>query len=279
MANITPVAAFRAGLEKADGVQCTLTKWVRNTKECNLHTLITVPSTPPTLTPLTPSLPPPTPTTKLLPVANLAQWGLKGIETSDDESFESQPRVRKRDITQVYPADTVVTKPHLVSIPHPVAKTHHVTNLQPIETPGIYHPVDTPETGDVVMATAKDINHPALHYGDIGKAFVVFGIIQGFQTVDDWTDAAAADRTTTELIVVNWMTVKRGERYIHLGRSEHLEESASDLDDHFAFIPAVEKSKVVLLAKGNSPQLGHLNEFLALAVGNYYTFNDYWCRI
>ena len=117
MANITPVAAFRTGLEKADGVQCTLTKWVRNTKEGNLHTVITVPSTPPTPTPLTPSLPPPTPTSNLLPVANLAQWGLKGGESSDDESFESQPRVRKRDITHVYPADTVVTKPRLVTNP------------------------------------------------------------------------------------------------------------------------------------------------------------------
>ena len=88
-----------------------------------------------------------------------------------------------------------------------VQKTRPVAKLHPVDTPETVHvvklhPVNTPETGDIIMATAKDINHPALYYGDIGKAFIVFGLIQGFQTVDDWTDAAA-DKTTTELIVVN----------------------------------------------------------------------------
>ena len=46
MANITPVAAFRASLDKADGVQCTLTQWVCKTKDGD-HPVITVPSTPP----------------------------------------------------------------------------------------------------------------------------------------------------------------------------------------------------------------------------------------
>ena len=122
------------------------------------------------------------------------------------------------------------------------------------------HPANALERGDAVMATAKDINHPALHYGDIGNTFIVFSFIQGFQMVEDWIDDNN-NKTTTELIVVDWIIINRGKRSIHRGRSEGLEESESDLDNHFAFIPAVEKTKVVLAVKRRLPQLGHLNDF------------------
>ena len=49
------------------------------------------------------------------------------------------------------------------------------------------------------------------------------------------------------------------------------------MDDHFALIPAVKKSKVVLLVKMSSTQLSHLNGFWALAVKIYYAYNDFWC--
>jgi hypothetical protein len=226
MANITPVAAFRASLEKGDGIQPTITQLYRKTEH-----------------------------------------------SSDDDDFVNRP---SRVVPPVTPNETPPTKRKRLPA-RKAPKKKKVKHARAADTAPKLHPVDTPERGDIVMATARDINHPALHYGDIGKPFIVFGVIQSFQTVEDWIDDD--DKTTTELIVVDWMTINRGKRYIHLGRSERLEESESDLDDHFAFIPAVEKSKVVLVAKRSSPQLGHLNDFLALAVGGYYTFNDRWCRI
>ena len=212
----------------------------------------------------------------------ITQLYRKNESSSDDDEFIKRPSRVTPPVTpkQTLIIDIIVQTPvkHKQPPARKAPKKKKVKPARAADTVPKLHPVETPERGDIVMATARDINHPALHYGDIGKAFIVFGVIQSFQTVEDWIDDDN-DKTTTELIVVDWMTINRGKRYIHLGRSERLEESESDLDDHFAFIPAVEKSKVVLVAKRSSPQLGHLNDFLALAVGSYYTFSDRWCRI
>ena len=212
----------------------------------------------------------------------ITQLYRKTESSSDDDNFINKPSRVVPPVTPSVtpPSENIIQTPAKRKRP-PARKAPKKKKIKPTraaDTVPKLHPVDTPERGDIVMATAGNINHPALHYVDIGKAFLVFGVIQSFQTVEDWIDDDN-DKTTTELIVVDWMTINRGKRYIHLGRSERLEESESDLDDHFAFIPAVEKSKVVLVAKRSSPQLGHLNDFLALAVGSYYTFNDRWCRI
>ena len=110
--------------------------------------------------------------------------GWKGEDSSDDDnSIERPPRITKRKLKHVCPIDTVAPKLRLVNAVLPMCPVETLApTLRPFNAvPPKLHPVNTPERGEVVIATIKDINHPALHYGNICKAVIVFGLIQGFQ--------------------------------------------------------------------------------------------------
>ena len=126
---------------------------------------------------------------------------------------------------------------------------------------------DVPNTGDIVMATAGEINHPAVEKGDIGESYLIFGIVHSCMvdnTEEVFCTKCSSYNTPTlcvDLLNVHWIKVKEGGKsYFHFATGWDVD---GNLNDEYVTIQPVEKSKVRVVVKNNSPFLCHLNKFLA----------------
>ena len=131
------------------------------------------------------------------------------------------------------------------------------------------------QPGDLVMATAGEIGHPALEYGAIAKSYIFFGIVKYFN-YEKW-DKCGEDGSweeyvkRTERVTVNWMTIEEGcRRYIDRNSPKPI-DPISDYDVYVDVSPVL-KDKVKVIAKRNSSDLHKINGFLKKAINKKFYF-------
>jgi len=112
---------------------------------------------------------------------------------------------------------------------------------------GYHDDVTNPAPGDLIMATAKQMSHPAYTMKEsIGAAFLLFGKVKHF-TYERYPEGVK------ELLAVDWC---------------YLPDDTRQYD-----IPPVLFSKVTLLSKRNSYDLEDVNVFLKDAVDCHWEFD------
>lgn len=131
------------------------------------------------------------------------------------------------------------------------------------------------QPGDLVMATALDIGHPALEYDHIGPSYVYFGVVKYF-TYTKWQGSGEDDSwegylKDHERLKITWMTIQRSERR-YIDSSGGIVKDAMPGTDFWVDIPPVHKNIVKLIAKRNSSDLSMVNGFLRKAIHEHFYF-------
>ena len=124
-----------------------------------------------------------------------------------------------------------------------------------------------PQPGDLVISTAGEIAHPAISYGHVGKAYIIFGVVKYFISSDL---KHTGNVSSNELLHINWMTLEEGNRYIDMASPEAEQNSSGKYGDLYVDINPVRKHKVRLLSKSNTCELRGLNGFLKKAVMKHF---------
>ena len=158
------------------------------------------------------------------------------------------------------PTATIVTPPKKVFKSKDRNYTSNKSNAQP---------------GDLVMATAGEIYHPALREGTIDSSFIFFGVMKYF-SYEKW-DKSGKDNSwdtyvkMTERVTVSWMTIEEGcRRYIDRNSPKPI-DSISGYDT-YVDIPPVKKDILRVLAKRNCSELKKVNGFLKKYVYKKFYF-------
>ena len=124
-----------------------------------------------------------------------------------------------------------------------------------------------PQPGDLVISTAGEIAHPAISYGHVGKAYIIFGVVKYFISSDL---KHTGNVSSNELLHINWMTLEEGNRYIDMASPEAEHNSYGKYGDLYVEIDPVRKDKVRLLSKSNTCKLRGRNGFLKKAVMKHF---------
>ena len=115
------------------------------------------------------------------------------------------------------------------------------------------------EIGDLVMATAGDINHPACDDNSISTSYIFVGCVTGWRE-RKWACGLSSD---FDHVFVNWMNIEvNGMRYQDYKDGNPLYDDNCRLFNIFVNYDFVHGSKLNILAGTAESKVGKVNEFL-----------------
>ena len=115
--------------------------------------------------------------------------------------------------------------------------------------------------GDLVMSTARELDHPDYKTGKIDGAYIFFGIVRKY------SQTTVPQR---ERIWVDWSQVEKGHTLIKSENKKIL--NRHEIEDDAIDLPAVLKHKVRIIAKCNNPHLDGVNTYLKLELLDEFYF-------
>ena len=140
---------------------------------------------------------------------------------------------------------------------------------------------DRPQPGDLVMATAGDIKHPAVDYHTVSPSYLIFGVVHSY-TYIKWASREGGENWNNytnnfKRLHVVWEPIYAtltSQRWI----DEMMEEQCKPADqDKFVdiptVIPPVHHVKVKVICKKNSCNIDGLNNFVQDWIAQHFKFN------
>ena len=120
-------------------------------------------------------------------------------------------------------------------------------------------PYDCASPGDLVMAFASDIKHPAYLAGKINRSFIFFGVVRNFVYVQ-WN---------TGLGDKEWDGVIENHERLNIRWAANIPDWDTKVD-----VPPPTNQWVKVLALKNDPQLDDINEFLIDGINEHFFYSD-----
>ena len=77
-----------------------------------------------------------------------------------------------------------------------------------------YNHSKLPSVGDIIMATASDMDHPLARKEMIDPSYLMFGVVLKFTSVS--TAATPTIQVEEERLIVNWLPVEDANKYYHI---------------------------------------------------------------
>jgi hypothetical protein len=141
--------------------------------------------------------------------------------------------------------------------------------------------LNDPQPGDLVMATAGDIYHPAVANHSIDPSYLLLGVVSG-HTYVKWVTEEGQEvwenfANNHERVVVTWTVIDSlltGQRFIDVNYGPCNRDRRNNTTcDVISEIPPTHKDKLKILCKRNSCKLGGLNEFLCEWIVSDFTYD------
>jgi hypothetical protein len=138
-----------------------------------------------------------------------------------------------------------------------------------------------PQPGDLVMASAGDIHHPAAEYLAVHRTYIIFGVVRSY-TYIKWSSKSGREEWNNytnnfKRLDVVWepvVSTLHSQRYID--ETMETKEKPGEQDDWVDLpttIPPVHHSKIKVVCKKNNCNIDGLNPYFQEWIGKHFKFN------
>ena len=216
--------------------------------------------------------------------------------SSDDPEFMPRPPKKRHNVTQrrkncdtqtqMTQSQTQTQYPSSLSRStsgktQPTDNTRGKLNSITIQPP--FDP-NSPQPGDLVMATAADIHHPAVNYEVVNPSYLLFGVVKNY-TYIKWASKEGKENwcnytNNHKRLTVEWeplISQKTNQRWV-----DTTMETPPPLNNQGPYrdlpveIPPSHRMKLKVVCKKNSCRIDGLNPFVQEWIAAHFSFNIHY---